>query len=392
MKDFRVSIITQDFYPMHGGIASYIMQIYNKYLSNVNVNIIIPEDVGKGVDYSDFNFSVNTAKFNPFVSHNDRLVENEEILKLLTLSKPDIILFGYLRSHPEVGLRYKVDHPECKLGILTHAKEVIIDESVTELSHNDAGTHKGYLKSEIDFYKMILNKFDYVFSVSNYTAELLKSQGIKNRINILYPSLDISGSVEICPKENIGFSKDDMLLLSVGRLTARKGQSKVIEAINNLKPDFPNLKYLIVGNGPERTYLENMIKSRKLSDRIVILDDVSDRIISKYYAACDIFVLPNTFIPPNDVEGFGIVFLEANLYGKPVIAGKSGGVIEAVQHKKTGLLINPDDSSELEQSIVTLINNPNLRTQLGEYGRNRVLKEFNSTPSNKLLKLFTEGI
>jgi phosphatidylinositol alpha-1,6-mannosyltransferase len=135
-----------------------------------------------------------------------------------------------------------------------------------------------------------------------------------------------------------------------------------------------------------------MIKSRKLSDRIVILDDVSDRIISKYYAACDIFVLPNTFIPPNDVEGFGIVFLEANLYGKPVIAGKSGGVIEAVQHKKTGLLINPDDSSELEQSIVTLINNPNLRTQLGEYGRNRVLKEFNSTPSNKLLKLFTEGI
>ena len=116
---------------------------------------------------------------------------------------------------------------------------------------------------------------------------------------------------------------------------------------------------------------------------------VEDSEIAKYYSSADVFVLPCRFIPPNDVEGFGIVFLEASLYGKPVIAGNTGGATEAVQHNITGLLINPKNNLELEQAILKLYNNPNLANTFGIYGRVRVLENYNSTLSNKLLDLFT---
>ena len=388
MNKPRVSIITQDFYPMRGGIASYIMQIYTKYLSNAYVDIILPNQVGKGTAYDKFGFKVHTTKFNPFVSQDERQNENKAILEILTQCNPDIILFGYLRSHPETGLMYKANHPECKIGILTHAKEIILDKSITTTNHTLSGAHTGYLNSEIKAYKNILNSFDKIFAVSKYTANLLKKQGVNREINILYPSIDTTSYANRCTKEQLGYEENDLLILTVGRLIERKGQSKVIQAVSNIIPDFQNLKYAIIGNGPERNNLENMILSKNLSNNITILDNISDKMLSDYYSACDLFALPNNFNLPNDVEGFGIVFLEANLYKKPVIAGYSGGVIEAVQNKKTGLLINPNNPSELEKSIIMLLKNRELRDKLGKNGQERVIKKFNNLPSNNLLNIF----
>ena len=81
--------------------------------------------------------------------------------------------------------------------------------------------------------------------------------------------------------------------------------------------------------------------------------------------------------------------MEANLYGKPVIAGNTGGATEAVQHNATGLLIDPEDKSELEEAILKVYHNPSLASELGMNGRLRVLEKYISTPSDKLLNLFT---
>lgn len=126
-----------------------------------------------------------------------------------------------------------------------------------------------------------------------------------------------------------------------------------------------------------------------LEDSVIFADNVPNSELSKYYSASDVFALPCRFIPPNDVEGFGIVFLEANLYGKPVIAGNTGGAAEAVQHNATGLLINPENMFELEQSILKLYYNRELASNFGRYGRLRVLEKYNSNPCDKLLNLFT---
>lgn len=77
-----------------------------------------------------------------------------------------------------------------------------------------------------------------------------------------------------------------------------------------------------------------------------------------------------------DFEGFGIVYLEANLYGKPVIAGCSGGVSDAVINNKTGLLVNPENISEIAKAIKELIGNPEKRINLGKFGRERAINDF----------------
>lgn len=88
-----------------------------------------------------------------------------------------------------------------------------------------------------------------------------------------------------------------------------------------------------------------------------------------------------------DMEGFGIVYLEANLLGKPVVAGRFGGAVDAVLHEKTGLLVDPENTRELSAAIIRLFRNPSLARRLGENGKARVLSQFSSAATaQKVLK------
>jgi phosphatidylinositol alpha-1,6-mannosyltransferase len=103
---------------------------------------------------------------------------------------------------------------------------------------------------------------------------------------------------------------------------------------------------------------------------------VKDEDLAKFYNAADIYVMPNSE-ERGDIEGFGMVFLEANACGKPVIAGRSGGAAEAVVHGKTGLLIDPNDAIELEDAIRLLCQDRIRAIELGSNGRRRALADFN---------------
>ncbi|MBU4015184.1 glycosyltransferase family 4 protein [Patescibacteria group bacterium] len=94
-----------------------------------------------------------------------------------------------------------------------------------------------------------------------------------------------------------------------------------------------------------------------------------------WYKICDIFIMPARNIK-GDFEGFGIVYLEANLAGKPVIAGNSGGARDAVENGVNGLLVNPEDINEISNAIIKLAQDENLRKKLGEQGRERSIREF----------------
>ncbi|MBU1178315.1 glycosyltransferase family 4 protein, partial [Patescibacteria group bacterium] len=97
-----------------------------------------------------------------------------------------------------------------------------------------------------------------------------------------------------------------------------------------------------------------------------------------FYNASDIFLMPSrTIKSKQDVEGFGIVYLEASACGKPIIAGQGGGVGEAVTDQETGLLINSEKPAEISQAIIKLLNDNELALKLGQNGRKRVKQEFN---------------
>jgi phosphatidylinositol alpha-1,6-mannosyltransferase len=135
------------------------------------------------------------------------------------------------------------------------------------------------------------------------------------------------------------------------------------------------LQYLIAGDGQERDRLEDLARARAVHQHVRFLGGVSDDQLPSLYAACDIFLMP-TRQDASDVEGFGIVFLEAAATGKPSIGGRNGGVPEAVADGETGLLVEGTNSGELANAIRTLARSPTLRATMGAAGRRRVVQSF----------------
>lgn len=170
-------------------------------------------------------------------------------------------------------------------------------------------------------------------------------------------------------------TKDKIVLFSLGRLVKRKGFDYTIKALEKMsEAQINNLVYFIAGAGEEREYLESLVPQR-LKNVIIFLGEVREKEKKELLFLCDIFIMPARDIA-GDYEGFGIVYLEANIFSKPVIAGLSGGVGDAVINNKTGLLINPEDIMAIKDSILVLKNDKNLRLKLGQQGRDRVMQEF----------------
>ncbi len=161
-----------------------------------------------------------------------------------------------------------------------------------------------------------------------------------------------------------------LTLLTVARLVERKGHLKIIR----LLPQLPGVRYRIVGDGPMRNPILNLAHNLGVADRVEILQAVPDGKLPEVYRQADIFVMPTTKTEI-DREGFGIVYLEAQLFGVPVVATRSAGVDEAVEDGKTGLLV--DDTPEaLAVAVARLLDDADLRHRLGEAGRKRVLGGF----------------
>jgi len=379
----KVILISQDFYPLRGGIARYLLQIYENYFKESDFKAIVPKNISKKSDYNNFKFLVHRFVFTPFKTFDKRKNENRKLLAFLEKEKPDLILFGYLRSHPEVAEEYKKINPNCKYGIILHAKEAFFDSSKTKKTNNK-GVQKGYSLNEILDYKNILNKADFLITVSNFTKKLIKNQKIKNKFFVINPLLTKIPH-EIKEKDRKNFN-----ILSVGRLIKRKGHDEVIKVLKEVRNKIPDITYTLVGDGPEKESLKTLALELGVSQNVIFEDNVSDKKLNNYYGDCDVFILPNKFILPNDIEGFGIVFLEANSYGKPVIGGKNGGVMEAIQNKKSGFLINPLNRKELFDKILFLYNNPNTRKKMGTNGRYRVIEKFYKNKNKDFLEYLNE--
>lgn len=210
------------------------------------------------------------------------------------------------------------------------------------------------------------------------TGRMLEDLGVPAaRIHVAYPGVDalrfrpdVDGSA-LRARHAPGAG---LVLLSVGRLQRRKGHDLTIQAIARLESG-PPVTYLIAGEGEERPRLEALVASLHLQDRVRFLGEVAADDLPRFYAACDVFVLPNR-VDQGDIEGFGIVFLEAAATGRPAIGGNSGGAPEAIVDGETGLLVSGTDVDELAAAIRTLATSTDTRHGMGAAGRARVCRDF----------------
>lgn len=213
-----------------------------------------------------------------------------------------------------------------------------------------------------------------IFAVSRFTQEQVLSLGILPARVCVIPN-----GVEVCSGENgIGFAQPQpskRSLLSVSRLVPRKGHDTVLQALPRVIQHVPDLVYQVVGAGPERYRLEQMTARLGLTEHVVFYGRVADQERDRLLAECEIFVLPCRETP-TDFEGFGIAYVEAMRFGKPVVASPSGGVSDVIEDQTTGILVPPDEPAALAEALVDLLENPQKARRLGENARHRVHEKY----------------
>jgi phosphatidylinositol alpha-1,6-mannosyltransferase len=234
-----------------------------------------------------------------------------------------------------------------------------------------------------------LRQATHVTTISLHTREYLLKLGVPDdRISLLYPGVDLDRwhptgrEVEIRQRFGLGGKR---VILTVARLIPRKGQDTVLKALPETLARVPDAVYLLVGGGPEEARLRALAQSLGVAEHVRWAGSIPNHETVDYYHAADVFAMPNRRMPNGDIEGFGLVFLEANVCGLPVIGGRSGGAVDAIDHGETGYLVDPESTADVAGRIITLLEDPELAARMGAAGRQRVIERFTWDRSAEVL-------
>lgn len=234
-----------------------------------------------------------------------------------------------------------------------------------------------------------------VFAISGYTKQLLKHYAVsENKIRIVYPACVpftvFHPSLDGDAVKSKFAPGNEKLILSVGRMDFYKGHDGVIRALSTLRDKTAPFHYVLIGKGPEKHNLQNLVRTLHMESHVSFAGEVNDRDLPLYYAACDLFVFPSLEIEEaGEMEGFGIVLVEAMACKKPVISGISGGTREVVIHEESGLLVNAGDTEKLAGAIKRMLCDEPFARKMAENGYNRAREIFDG---QKIAKTFLDEL
>ena len=249
--------------------------------------------------------------------------------------------------------------------------------------------------------RKIGNDVDYLTYISEYTHQKISralSPSAALNMRRVVPGVN---TTEFSPtnltagsalRSSIGWVNRPVIIC-VSRLMTRKGQDQIIQALPQVLKVVPLASLIIVGDGPYRKHLEKLTADLGLRDNVHFTGKVDQAQLANWYAAGDVFAMPcRTRVGGWDVEGLGIVFLEASATGLPVIVGNSGGAVDAVLDGETGFLVNGNNLSEIGDRLIELLADQDLAKRLGSAGRNWVTQEWTWEHSFKRLESLLSGI
>lgn len=219
--------------------------------------------------------------------------------------------------------------------------------------------------------RLIFARSRLIITISNYTADFIrKHYDPLVPIAIVAPCVDErfftydTGVLDgLCRRYPVEGKK---VILTVGRLVERKGHDVVIRSLPKLLAKHPNIHYMIAGDGPYRRILEALVNQYGVNGAVTFCGRIPpSQLPSVYHLATAFVMVPRAIERKGDVEGFGIVFIEANASGLPVVASRSGGVPDAVEHETNGLLVDdPTDMHEVAAALDRMLSDEDLRLKL----------------------------
>ena len=170
---------------------------------------------------------------------------------------------------------------------------------------------------------------------------------------------------------------DRATIVSVGRLVHRKGQDRLVEALPLVLKEIPDAHLIFVGEGPHRKKLDQLVKKHKLENHVTFIGRIQYSDLPRHICLGDIFAMPSrSRLFGLEVEGLGIVYLEASACGLPVVGGNSGGAPDAVKEGITGFVVDGNNLAEIADRIITLLKDDDLRNDMGNAGRIWALEEW----------------
>lgn len=367
----RILIYTHEFVPFAGGVATYSRELATGLAERgQDVFVLAPR-------YKNLEDLHLTEK------HRIKRFRRLKISRFSLVWPMLVFIYTWWRFHPNVVIvaeRYA--HIIAALSIILFPIKCVPVIHGTEIErHLTANSLIQKLRKKLIEY--FFGNSKKIICNSNFTRELLLSRFSidSKKAKTVYCAVsefrNFSPASVSSLRQKLSLNKSYKIILTLARLTPRKGQDRVIDSMPKVLAEFPEAKYLVVGDGEYRLDLE-----RKASDlgllgtSVFFFGRVSEEQVPLYYELCDVFVMPSR-ADLDGVEGFGISFLEAWRARKPVVAGRHGAVGELVEDCLSGLLVDPENVNEITEAICTLLRDSEFARQLGEAGYQRAKTLFN---------------
>jgi phosphatidylinositol alpha-1,6-mannosyltransferase len=366
-ESLRLLVITELYLPTKGGSAVWFDEVYRR-LGGKGIHVVTAEVPGAREHDQDHPNTVHRMKLMRrwWLRPESLGMYSKLLAKSLLLgmsNRFEAVHAG--RVLPEGLVGWIVSRVfRCPLTIYAHGEEITTWRT------------PGKQRAMIFTYR----RADHVVANSDYTRDELIRLGVQERrILLIHPGVDTDrfrpGDNELELRQSIGLAKGTKLILSVGRLSRRKGFDQVIRCLPRLLEQGLDVHYAVVGIGQDREHLEALAEGENVTGRVHLLGHRNMEELPRWYRSADVFAMPNRDID-GDNEGFGMVYLEAAASGKPCLAGRAGGTGSAVVHESTGLRVDGSSAEEVAKGLARLLSDEALARRMGEAGLLRARQQF----------------
>lgn len=359
----NVLFYTVDYKPMSGGIAEHTHQIASYFDQNEDRVVVVAPSMD-----------------------GDEAFDAEQPFPIYRVpSYPVLGYFLLVAVLPYVVWKHHIDWVYCPMWFPTGAFAVLwsyllgVETAIAVHAHEvvyvETTLRKRVASRLRSVQAALLESATAVIAVSTYTRDRVVEIGVDpDQVHVVNNGV-CPDHFETTETHSIAEQIAGPILLTVARLDPRKGHDTIIKCLPSVLESHPSLTYVVAGSGDRQDELETLAASLGVEDAVEFLGYVPEEDLAALYNVADVFAMPNRR-EGTSVEGFGIVFLEANAAGVPVVGGRHGGAVDAIEDGQTGFLVDPEDSQAVADAIERLLGDERLREALGENGRERVLNSY----------------
>lgn len=360
----KIMILSDEFPPFSGGAGIYSNDLTMGLVEKgLDVVAVVRSYTGKD-EYTHIQENFKMYKY----TDKGMFRKSRYIYTILKQEKPDILHTTTAGAHISAAI-FNFFHG-INTVVTVHGSEVY-DFFPKKQNISFRKKFKKYLM------KIFFKNAKRIICVSHSTKQLLEDYISGCKATVVYNGVRFDKFIK-APEERVNrlkreYNIDGFVLGSVSRLDIDKGNDVVLKALPKVIAHYPNVKYIIVGEGEAESQLRQLCVKNGLTENVIFTGNIKQESLGLYYSLIDCFILPSR---RGRRESFGLIYVEASYFKKVVIGTTHGGVPEVILNEITGYTADPNDSDRISEIILEVISNPEKSASLAEAGYNRVVKEF----------------